>query len=160
MGYIQLSIYLLLICCYQINVFSFDLTACSLCLIVDVYLLPWVKQNNVTQENQRVYLTTFFAPIFFTTKLAFCHFSQHPCNNSTVSALNVCIGYLQELEGLSSKEVQKIRLPVTQEGELDALAVWFQLHLDEENSLSTGPQEDTCWEQAIYPVHSTKGTTQ
>lgn len=47
-----------------------------------------------------------------------------------------------------------MRLPITQEGELDALAVWFQLHLDEENSLSTGPQEDTCWEQAIYPVHS------
>ncbi|TWW58780.1 N-methyltransferase 9 Protein arginine [Takifugu flavidus] len=43
------------------------------------------------------------------------------------------------------------------EGELDALTVWFQLHLDEENSLSTGPQEDTCWEQAVYPVHNTKG---
>lgn len=68
------------------------------------------------------------------------------------------MGVLQELEGLSSKEVQKVRLPVTEEGELDALAVWFQLHLDEENSLSTGPQEDTCWEQAIYPVHNTKGT--
>lgn len=66
---------------------------------------------------------------------------------------------MQELEGLSSREVQRLRLPVTQEGELDALAVWFQLHLDEDNSLSTGPQEDTCWEQAIYPVHSTKGTT-
>lgn len=69
-----------------------------------------------------------------------------------------CIGHLQELEGLSSREAQRIYLPVTQEGELDALAVWFQLHLDEESSLSTGPQEDTCWEQAIYPVHSTKGT--
>ena len=67
-----------------------------------------------------------------------------------------CIWDLQELEGLSSREVREMRLLVTQEGELDALAVWFQLHLDEENSLSTGPQEDTCWEQAIYPVHSTK----
>ena len=67
---------------------------------------------------------------------------------------------LQELEGLSSREVQRVRLPVIQEGELDALAVWFQLHLDEKNSLSTGPQEDTCWEQAIYPVHSAKGTSQ
>lgn len=46
-------------------------------------------------------------------------------------------------------------MPVTQEGELDAIAVWFHLHLDKESSLSTGPQEDTCWEQAIYPVHST-----
>lgn len=65
--------------------------------------------------------------------------------------------YLKELEGLTSREVQRLRLPVIQEGELDALTVWFQLHLDEENSLSTGPQEDTCWEQAVYPVHSTKG---
>uniref|UniRef100_A0A8C6U265 Protein arginine N-methyltransferase 9 n=1 Tax=Neogobius melanostomus TaxID=47308 RepID=A0A8C6U265_9GOBI len=64
---------------------------------------------------------------------------------------------LQELEGLSSRPVQQMWLPVTQEGELDALAVWFQLHLDEDNSLSTKPHEDTCWEQAIYPVHTTKG---
>ncbi|XP_018546436.1 protein arginine N-methyltransferase 9 [Lates calcarifer] len=73
------------------------------------------------------------------------------------TALNIDFNNVQELEGLSSREVQQIRLPVIQEGELDALAVWFQLHLDEESSLSTGPQEDTCWEQAIYPVHSAKG---
>ncbi|XP_041838779.1 protein arginine N-methyltransferase 9 [Melanotaenia boesemani] len=72
------------------------------------------------------------------------------------TALTIDFNNVQELEGLSSREVQEIRLPVTQEGELDALAVWFQLHLDEESSLSTGPQEDTCWEQAIYPVHSNK----
>uniref|UniRef100_A0A8D2ZT41 Protein arginine N-methyltransferase 9 n=1 Tax=Scophthalmus maximus TaxID=52904 RepID=A0A8D2ZT41_SCOMX len=68
------------------------------------------------------------------------------------TALNIDFNNVQELEGLSSREVQKLCLPVSQEGELDALAVWFQLHLDEESSLSTGPQEDTCWEQAIYPV--------
>lgn len=73
------------------------------------------------------------------------------------TALNIDFNNVQELEGLSSREVQHMLLPVTQEGQLDALAVWFQLHLDEENSLSTGPQEDTCWEQAIYPVHSSKG---
>ncbi|XP_054460471.1 protein arginine N-methyltransferase 9 [Anoplopoma fimbria] len=73
------------------------------------------------------------------------------------TALNIDFNSVQDLEGLSSREVQQIRLPVTQEGELDALAVWFQLHLDEESSLSTGPKEDTCWEQAIYPVHSTDG---
>lgn len=73
------------------------------------------------------------------------------------TALNIDFNNVQELEGLTSREVQQIRLLVTQEGQLDALAVWFQLHLDEESSLSTGPQEDTCWEQAIYPDHSTKG---
>ncbi|XP_022050080.2 protein arginine N-methyltransferase 9 isoform X1 [Acanthochromis polyacanthus] len=73
------------------------------------------------------------------------------------TALNIDFNNVQELEGLSSREVQEVRLLVTQEGVLDALAVWFQLHLDEESSLSTGPQEDTCWEQAIYPEHSAKG---
>ncbi|XP_038126994.1 protein arginine N-methyltransferase 9 isoform X1 [Cyprinodon tularosa] len=73
------------------------------------------------------------------------------------TALSIDFNNVQELEGLSSREVQVMRLPVTQQGELDALAVWFQLHLDQENSLSTGPQEDTCWEQAIYPVHSAPG---
>ncbi|XP_028270626.1 protein arginine N-methyltransferase 9 [Parambassis ranga] len=72
-------------------------------------------------------------------------------------ALSIDFNNVQELEGLSCTEVQEIRLPVIQEGEVDALAVWFQLHLDEESSLSTGPQEDTCWEQAIYPSHSTRG---
>lgn len=66
---------------------------------------------------------------------------------------------MQELEGLSSKPVQRLQLAITQQGELDALAVWFQLHLDEDSSLSTGPHEDTCWEQAIYPVHSAEGET-
>ncbi|XP_061685224.1 protein arginine N-methyltransferase 9 isoform X2 [Syngnathoides biaculeatus] len=71
----------------------------------------------------------------------------------------LCIDFncVQELEGLSSRPVQRVRLPVVREGELDALALWFQLHLDEESSLSTGPHEDTCWEQAIYPEHSSKG---
>ncbi|MEQ2178421.1 hypothetical protein GOODEAATRI_013862, partial [Goodea atripinnis] len=76
------------------------------------------------------------------------------------TALTIDFNNVLELEGLSSREVREIRLPVTLEGELDALAVWFQLHLDEENSLSTGPQEDTCWEQAIYPVHSAMSVVQ
>ncbi|XP_051939591.1 protein arginine N-methyltransferase 9 isoform X2 [Hippocampus zosterae] len=73
------------------------------------------------------------------------------------TVLHINFNHVQELEGLSSRPVQRVRLPVVREGELDALAVWFQLHLDEESSLSTGPHEDTCWEQAIYPEHTTKG---
>lgn len=70
---------------------------------------------------------------------------------------NVCrLRVLQELEGLCLREVARLRVPVIQDGDVDALAVWFQLHLDKENSISTGPDEDTCWEQAIYPVPSRK----
>uniref|UniRef100_A0A671KPF9 Protein arginine methyltransferase 9 n=1 Tax=Sinocyclocheilus anshuiensis TaxID=1608454 RepID=A0A671KPF9_9TELE len=71
------------------------------------------------------------------------------------TALDIDFNNVQELEGLCSREVTQLRLCVTQEGVLDALAVWFQLHLDQVNHLSTGPQEDTCWEQAIYPIHNT-----
>ncbi|XP_026116392.1 protein arginine N-methyltransferase 9 [Carassius auratus] len=70
------------------------------------------------------------------------------------TALDIDFNNVQELEGLCSREVVQLRLCVTQEGVLDALAVWFQLHLDQDNHLSTGPQEDTCWEQAIYPIQS------
>ncbi|XP_037114710.1 protein arginine N-methyltransferase 9 [Syngnathus acus] len=74
-----------------------------------------------------------------------------------LTVLHIDFNHVQELEGLSSRPVQRVHLPVVRDGELDALAVWFQLHLDEENSLSTGPHEDTCWEQAIYPEHTSKG---
>ncbi|KAK0144927.1 Protein arginine N-methyltransferase 9 [Merluccius polli] len=69
-------------------------------------------------------------------------------------ALDIDFNNVKELEGLTSREMQRLHLPVTQEGNPDALAVWFQLHLDQESSLSTGPQEDTCWEQAIYPIRN------
>ncbi|MBN3297161.1 ANM9 methyltransferase, partial [Amia calva] len=69
-------------------------------------------------------------------------------------ALAIDFNNPQELEGLCSRKASQISLPITQEGVLDAIAVWFVLHLDEENSLSTGPQEETCWEQAIYPVQN------
>ncbi|XP_057699598.1 protein arginine N-methyltransferase 9 [Corythoichthys intestinalis] len=74
-----------------------------------------------------------------------------------LTVLRIDFNNVEELEGLSSRPVQRLRVPVVRDGELDALAVWFQLHLDEESSLSTGPHEDTCWEQAIYPEHASKG---
>lgn len=71
---------------------------------------------------------------------------------SQFRALDIDFNDPQELEGLCSREVSRMSLTVNQEGVLDALAVWFQLHLDQDNSLSTAPQEQTCWEQAIYPI--------
>ncbi|XP_061096171.1 protein arginine N-methyltransferase 9 [Conger conger] len=74
-------------------------------------------------------------------------------------ALDIDFNNVQELEGLCTRDVTRFSLPVTQAGIVDALAVWFQLHLDEENSLSTGPQEDTCWEQAVYPIQTRSNFT-
>ncbi|XP_076829933.1 protein arginine N-methyltransferase 9 isoform X2 [Brachyhypopomus gauderio] len=71
----------------------------------------------------------------------------HPCR-----LMDIDFNNLQELEGLCSRETAQVRVPVVEDGVLDALAMWFQLQLDQENIISTGPHEDTCWEQAIYPV--------
>ena len=45
-------------------------------------------------------------------------------------------------------------LIVKQHGHLDALAVWFDLHLDECVTITTAPDTENCWEQAVYPVLS------
>ena len=50
-----------------------------------------------------------------------------------------------------------LSLPVTEGGILDAVVVWFVLQLDDEHALSTSPSEETCWEQAVYPVQGLLG---
>lgn len=37
-------------------------------------------------------------------------------------------------------------------GQVDAVAVWFDLHLDSQNSFSTAPTWDISWEQAVFPM--------
>ncbi|XP_014635680.1 PREDICTED: putative protein arginine N-methyltransferase 9 isoform X2 [Ceratotherium simum simum] len=67
--------------------------------------------------------------------------------------MTVDFNNLQELKSLATKKPDKIGVPVIKEGILDAIVVWFILQLDDEHSLSTSPSEETCWEQAVYPVH-------
>ncbi|XP_006887057.1 PREDICTED: putative protein arginine N-methyltransferase 10 isoform X2 [Elephantulus edwardii] len=59
---------------------------------------------------------------------------------------------VQELKSLANQKPAKMDVPVTKEGTLDAIVIWFVLQLDDEHSLSTSPSEETCWEQAVYPV--------
>ncbi|XP_066487962.1 protein arginine N-methyltransferase 9 [Tiliqua scincoides] len=66
--------------------------------------------------------------------------------------LTVDFNNLQELKSFSTRKPFKIQIPVVKEGMLDAIVVWFTLQLDDEHMLSTSPSEDTCWEQAVYPV--------
>ncbi|XP_009586039.1 PREDICTED: putative protein arginine N-methyltransferase 9, partial [Fulmarus glacialis] len=70
-----------------------------------------------------------------------------PCQVMTVDFNN-----LQELKSLAARKPWKLSLPVTEGGILDAIVVWFVLQLDDEHALSTSPSEETCWEQAVYPV--------
>nr|XP_012639211.1 putative protein arginine N-methyltransferase 9 isoform X2 [Microcebus murinus] len=66
--------------------------------------------------------------------------------------MTVDFNNLQELKSLATKKPDKFSIPVIKEGILDAIVVWFVLQLDDEHSLSTSPSEETCWEQAVYPV--------
>lgn len=54
-------------------------------------------------------------------------------------------------------------LTCTQPGRVDAIAMWFDLHLDDVTTLSSAPDDDNdrdgvhranCWDQAIFPVQS------
>uniref|UniRef100_A0A4W3HPF7 Protein arginine N-methyltransferase 9 n=1 Tax=Callorhinchus milii TaxID=7868 RepID=A0A4W3HPF7_CALMI len=68
-------------------------------------------------------------------------------------AMTIDFNNPQELEGLTTRDSYQLSLPIVKEGVLDAVVAWFVLQLDDEISLSTGPSEETCWEQAVYPVH-------
>ena len=47
----------------------------------------------------------------------------------------------------------RLSLSVTGRGVVDALAVWFDLHLDSQTSLSTAPASPvSSWDQAMFPV--------
>ncbi|XP_069782500.1 protein arginine N-methyltransferase 9 isoform X2 [Narcine bancroftii] len=72
-------------------------------------------------------------------------------------AMTINFNSLQDLEELTNRKPCRLCLPVIKEGMLDAIIAWFVLQLDDETSLSTGPDEETCWEQAVYPVQGVPG---
>lgn len=45
-----------------------------------------------------------------------------------------------------------LEIPIKLSGRLDALAVWFDLHLIQDITITTNPSTPNCWEQAIFPV--------
>ncbi|XP_055465087.1 protein arginine N-methyltransferase 9 [Psammomys obesus] len=68
--------------------------------------------------------------------------------------MKVDFNSLQELKSLATRKPHPLTVPAVKEGVLDAIMVWFVLQLDDEHSLSTSPCEETCWEQAVYPVQA------
>ncbi|WAR00082.1 ANM9-like protein [Mya arenaria] len=64
-----------------------------------------------------------------------------------VSFCNLC-----DLESLHKGKDWICELFLRRQGRLDALAVWFDLHLDDTITIGTGADSQSCWEQAIYPV--------
>ncbi|XP_062610319.1 protein arginine N-methyltransferase 9-like [Saccostrea cucullata] len=50
----------------------------------------------------------------------------------------------------------EVKIPIKSPGKLDALAVWFDLHLFQDISITTSPSIPNCWEQAIFPIIPSK----
>ncbi|XP_068135365.1 protein arginine N-methyltransferase 9 isoform X2 [Hyperolius riggenbachi] len=69
-------------------------------------------------------------------------------------ALTVDFNNLQDLESIASGKSCQIPVQIHEGGQLDCFITWFVLYLDEENSLSTAPSEETCWEQAVFPIQN------
>ncbi|KAK3604567.1 hypothetical protein CHS0354_026258 [Potamilus streckersoni] len=69
-----------------------------------------------------------------------------------VMLLQVNFCNLQELRRLDSGMDLVADFTVKHQGRLDCIALWFDLHLDDNVTISTSPDCENCWDQAIYPV--------
>ncbi|XP_075055040.1 protein arginine N-methyltransferase 9 [Mixophyes fleayi] len=85
-------------------------------------------------------------------------FGRVPGGYKTLSqpfqAMTVDFNSLQDLESIASGKTCRISVLVHEQGQLDCFITWFVLHLDSEHNLSTGPSEETCWEQAVFPIQN------
>ena len=63
---------------------------------------------------------------------------------------------LQEISRLNAGIFGSETLHVATGGRLDALVVWFNLHLCDDVHISTHPDLAGCWEQAVFPVSMVK----
>ena len=59
--------------------------------------------------------------------------------------------FCQALDNLTKKNFF-IDIPVAHDGHLDAIAVWFELKLDDEIVLDSSPHAKSCWDQAVYQI--------
>ncbi|XP_058815533.1 protein arginine N-methyltransferase 9-like [Topomyia yanbarensis] len=72
----------------------------------------------------------------------------------TVCAMTVDFNDLDCLERCQEGlEESQFELTCLEDGILDGFVVWFDLMLDEENSISTDPTSNTCWNQAIFKLN-------
>lgn len=60
--------------------------------------------------------------------------------------------FLQDIKSLLQGRTFDLNYNCIYDGQLDAIAVWFELHLDDEITISTAPNasESCCWDQAIF----------
>ena len=59
---------------------------------------------------------------------------------------------IPEIQNLIEGQMFSLDFTADMDGECDALAGYFDLVLDEDNVISTGVEDKSCWDQVIFPV--------
>ncbi|XP_050416790.2 protein arginine N-methyltransferase 9 [Patella vulgata] len=72
--------------------------------------------------------------------------------SSPLQLLSINFNDFSEIERLNNGLDFTACLPVVKTGRLDAIVLWFDLHLDDDMTITTRPDTTNCWEQAVYPV--------
>ena len=103
------------------NIAGFDLSAFNAFRVKEDYIATCLNET-----SHQVLSDTFFVQYF--------DFSQLPPHAS-----------------VENPNTANLTVSVTQDGELQGIAFWFQLHVDNDITLSSGPQNEMVhWGQAVY----------
>ncbi len=71
--------------------------------------------------------------------------------------LDIDFYHLPKAAGENSPNLHQLEIEITADGELHAVAFWFDLHLDDQLSLSSGPEGEMIhWGQAVYSLNPPK----
>ncbi|KAF6027007.1 PRMT9 [Bugula neritina] len=71
-----------------------------------------------------------------------------------VKCLKVNFNSEEDVDHLLSGHREVMELEVELSGKADAVAVWFDLYVDENNMISSNPEVDntSCWDVAVFPI--------
>ncbi|KAK9506447.1 hypothetical protein O3M35_008385 [Rhynocoris fuscipes] len=130
--------------------------------IAPVQCLKIARLNQVLGEERNIIRAINFGNIRFipiktepydTENLRIVEYS---CLSDTVEIISVNFNDFSEMELIidGSKDIENFIINCNREGFIDAIAVWFDLYLDNEIILSSSPKvsHDCCWDQAIFPL--------
>ncbi|KAG1700045.1 Protein arginine N-methyltransferase 9 [Nymphon striatum] len=66
--------------------------------------------------------------------------------------INIDFNNPQQIDQLIAGEEIQWKVPCKISGNVDAVIMWFELYVDEDNCVSTAPEKESCWEQAVFHV--------
>ncbi|XP_067948795.1 protein arginine N-methyltransferase 9-like isoform X2 [Watersipora subatra] len=73
--------------------------------------------------------------------------------SETKACMSVDFNSLECIEHLMAGHEELLEVKIVKAGRVDAIAMWFNLHVDEKVTISSDPEgEPSCWHPAIFPL--------